>query len=219
MMNTTAASIGVRRFALLALGVWLLEEVVSSSIFVMRRTAAWLQEIPSIPVATFIFFWIVPLVVVYAYERRDARVLGLWIRPGHTARYGLYALGGLVLPAFFLGVDRSLALEFLEQITYIGLAEEVFARGYLQGRLSDWLGRWRGLLIAALLFGLGHLTSLVAQHGFRYPLQDLSMAGQTAIGGLLLGYVYSRSRSIIPAGIIHVAGNLYLGRAMGLLGG
>lgn len=218
-MNTTTGSAAACRFALVALGVWLLEEIVSSSLFVLRRTSAWLQEVPAIPAATFLFFWIVPLAVVYAYEKRDARALGLWIRPGHAARYGLYALGGLVLPAILLGVDRSLAVEFVEQLAYIGLAEEVFARGYLQGRLSDWLGRWWGLLIAALLFGLGHLTSLIAQHGFRYPLQDLSMAGQTAVGGLLLGYVYSRSRSVIPAGIIHVAGNLYLGRAMTVLGG
>jgi membrane protease YdiL (CAAX protease family) len=75
------------------------------------------------------------------------------------------------------------------------------------------------LLVAALLFGIGHLTSLVGQHGLRYPLQDLGVVAQTVIGGLLLGYVYSRSRSIIPAAIIHVAGNLYLGRVLTLFAG
>jgi hypothetical protein len=76
-MNGERAPARGRQFALVALGVWLLEEIVSSSLFVMRRDSAWLQGIPVIPAATFVFFWIVPLVLVCAYERRDARALVL----------------------------------------------------------------------------------------------------------------------------------------------
>lgn len=64
--------------------------------------------------------------------------LGLFVGRELYARYALYVVVGLVLPALVFGVDRALLLEFAEQVTYIGVAEEVFSRGYLMRRLCDW---------------------------------------------------------------------------------
>jgi hypothetical protein len=106
-----------------------------------------LQGISLIPIAGFLFSWVVPLAIVYGIEKRDVRSLGLCIRCELYARYVLYALVGLVFPAFVFGADRALLLEFVEQIAYIGVAEELFPRGYLMARLCDWLGERKGLFL------------------------------------------------------------------------
>jgi membrane protease YdiL (CAAX protease family) len=133
------------------------------------------------------------------------------------ARYALYAVVGLVLPALVFGADRALLLEFVEQVAYIGVAEEVFSRGYLMSRLCDWLGKRKGLLLSALVFGLAHVVSRLAQHGLRYPDRLAILFVQTFAGGLLLGYIYLRARSIVPGAILHTSMNAYLPRLITLL--
>jgi membrane protease YdiL (CAAX protease family) len=47
---------------------------------------------------------------------------------------------------------------------FVGFAEEIAFRGYLQNRLIATLGhRWRGVLLAALIFGVWHIPSLLTQ--------------------------------------------------------
>lgn len=169
------------------------------------------------PIATFVFFWVVPLLIVYLVEKRGASTLGLVVPRERYVRYALYAVVGLVVPAAFVGVDRGLISELVEQLVYIGLAEEVFNRGYLLRRLCDWLGDRRGLLLSSLLFSLSHIVSRLSQHGFKYPLNDLSLGFQTLMGGLVLGYMFLRAKNIVPPAIFHVSTNLYLERMIALL--
>jgi membrane protease YdiL (CAAX protease family) len=133
--------------------------------------------------------------------------------------YLLYAVAGLALPALFVDLDRGLAAEFVEQVVYIGVAEEVFSRGYLMRRLCDWLGDGKGLLLNALIFGLAHVTSRLSRHGLRYPGRLATVFLQTYAGGLLLGYIYLRAKSIVPGAIVHTAMNAYLPRLIGGMGG
>jgi membrane protease YdiL (CAAX protease family) len=150
-------------------------------------------------------------------EKRGASALGLVVPRERYVRYALYAVVGLVVPAAFFGVDRELISELVEQLIYIGLAEEIFNRGYLMRRLCDWLGDRQGLLSSSLLFGLSHILSRLSQHGFRYPLDDLSLGLQTLMGGLILGYMFLRAKNIVPPAIFHVSTNMYLDRVIGLL--
>jgi membrane protease YdiL (CAAX protease family) len=108
-------------------------------------------------------------------------------------------------------------IEFVEQVVYIGLAEEFFFRGYVAGRLINWLGSGKGILGSAAIFALAHFVSRVSQGGFRYPMRLAEVCLQTLIGGLLLGYIYWRSKNIYPGAILHIAGNLYIGRVIDLL--
>jgi membrane protease YdiL (CAAX protease family) len=101
-------------------------------------------------------------------------------------------------------------IEFVEQLAYIGLAEEVFFRGYLMSRLCAWLGDRRGLVLSAILFGLVHVVSLVAFHGLRSPLRDGLTGLGAALGGLLYGWLLLKTSSIVPGAVIHTAANLYL---------
>ena len=176
-----------------------------------------MRGIPAVPIVTAFFFWIVPLLIVYLVEKRGASYLGLVVPKERYARYALYTVVGLVVPAAFVGLDRGLVSELIEQVVYIGLAEEVFNRGYLMRRLCDWLGDRRGLLLSALLFGLSHIVSRLSQHGFKYPIADLSLGFQTLMGGLILGYMYLRAKNIAPPAIFHVSTNMYLDRVIALL--
>ncbi|PAF42610.1 CPBP family intramembrane glutamic endopeptidase [Helicobacter sp. 11S03491-1] len=46
----------------------------------------------------------------------------------------------------------------LANLFFVSLAEEALFRGYIQRRLSGWLGKSLGLWISAILFGLAHYT-------------------------------------------------------------
>ena len=117
-----------------------------------------------------------------------------------------------------LAVTFDLLGDFLAQVIWIGLAEEVFNRGYLMQRLCDWLGDRRGLVLSSLLFGLSHVASRLSQHGSEYLVRDLLVGLQTLIGGLVLGFMYLRAKNIVPPAIFHVSANLYLERIMACLG-
>jgi membrane protease YdiL (CAAX protease family) len=65
------------------------------------------------------------------------------------------ALGGLKIelhtPAWILPF-------IMANLFFVCMAEEALFRGYLQQRLSQWLGTWPALIIAALIFGAAHLA-------------------------------------------------------------
>jgi membrane protease YdiL (CAAX protease family) len=211
---------GARRWALVALVVLVLEQATGALLFIFRKGISWLQAVPAVPLWTCFTHWVVPLAMVRLVEKRGVGSLGLIVRRERRVAYALYGIIGLVLPLFFVGADRGLLVELAEQIVYIGLAEELFFRGYLLTRLCDWLGdRW-GILLSSLIFGVGHIVSRVSQHGLAYPGHDLMLGLQTFLGGLLLGWVYLRSgRSIVPVSIIHVSANMYLERIISTVSG
>ncbi|KAB5495873.1 CPBP family intramembrane metalloprotease [Serratia sp. RJAL6] len=65
------------------------------------------------------------------------------------------ALGGLKIelhaPAWILPFVMA-------NLFFVCMAEEALFRGYLQQRLSQWLGAWPALIVAALVFGAAHLA-------------------------------------------------------------
>lgn len=65
------------------------------------------------------------------------------------------ALGGLRIEPHF---PRWLGSFMLANLFFVSLAEEALFRGYLQQRLSGWLGDWPALIIASLLFGAAHFA-------------------------------------------------------------
>lgn len=207
-----------RRFALIALVVIAAEKVIIFMIFKFLSRSNWEMDV-SLTAHGLVFYWIVPLLVIYVIERRDRLSLGLVIGEGRFLRYSLYAFVGLILPGFIVGFNQELILRLVEQLLLIGLAEEVLWRGYLQNRLCDWLGVLRGLLLTSFLFGSGHLVTLFSQHGFEYLANDLIIFSQTFIGGMILGYIFIRAKSVIPGAIFHIFGNLYLFQLIGILSG
>jgi membrane protease YdiL (CAAX protease family) len=85
-----------------------------------------------------------------------------------------------------------------------GIPEELAYRGVIFSRLMPWLGRpGNSLAVSSMVFGLSHVPSYLAA--------GYSLGLAVAIGlfgllpGLLLGYVFYRTRSIWPGAIWHTS--------------
>ncbi|MEB6335845.1 CPBP family intramembrane glutamic endopeptidase [Serratia rhizosphaerae] len=85
------------------------------------------------------------------------------------------ALGGLKLESHF--PDWILPF-MMANLFFVSMAEEALFRGYLQQRLTQWLGAWPALVIAALLFGAAHFPS------------GMLMAIFATLSGLLYGLAW-----------------------------
>ena len=203
-------------FAYIAIAIYVFEELVASSVHLMAARVPLFRHALVVPLMNIVNFWVVPFAVVYIIEKRDWRSLGLYVSPDLWLRYLAYALLGFVLPACVVGVDRLLAIELLEQLTYIGLAEEVFWRGYVMNRLSDAFGNITGLLASAFLFGLAHVISYVSRFGLASACDMGIVFVQPRLGGILLGAIYLKARNIIPGAIFHMGMNAYLSRFLAL---
>ena len=165
----------------------------------------------------FVFAWMVPLLIVYLIEGRDLRSIGLVIERKNYVKYFIYSVVGLIIPAFIVGFNKALLISLVQQLVSIGVAEEVLWRGFLQARLSAWLGKYQGWVIASLLFGFGHLVSLWSHPGINPEIGDLILLGQTTAGGFILGFIFLRAKSIVPGAIFHVFGNVYLFKLIDLM--
>jgi membrane protease YdiL (CAAX protease family) len=109
-------------------------------------------------------------------------------------------------PRFKLPPD--FALLACAQLVVVALPEELFFRGYLQGRLEDaWPARRRLLgapvggawLAQAALFALGHfLVTFEPQMLTRF------------FPGLVFGWMFARTRSVLAGTIFHAACNLLM---------
>jgi membrane protease YdiL (CAAX protease family) len=86
--------------------------------------------------------------------------------------------------------ERSL---FLPVSVAAGVCEEIFYRGFLTWYLTAWMGLIPAILIAAILFGLGHV--------YMGPLQ----VPKTAFVGLVFAFVVWLSGSLWPAMLLHAA--------------
>jgi membrane protease YdiL (CAAX protease family) len=94
------------------------------------------------------------------------------------------------------------------QLIVVALPEELFFRGYLQTRLEEaWPPSWRLLgapvgaawILTAAIFGLGHfLVTFEPQMLTRF------------FPGLVFGWMYARTRSILAGTIFHAACNLFM---------
>lgn len=84
----------------------------------------------------------------------------------------------------------------LANLFFVSLAEEALFRAWLQQRLSQWLGRWPALLIAALVFGLAHAAG--------GPL----LIFFAALAGLVYGLAWQWSGRLWVATLVHFAFNL-----------
>ena len=80
-----------------------------------------------------------------------------------------------------------------------GFCEELLYRGFLMWYVTHWLPLVPGLLVVSLLFGFGH-----SYQGVRGVIT-------TMLVGVVLGLVYLVAGSLLPAMLLHAAGDLHSG--------
>jgi membrane protease YdiL (CAAX protease family) len=85
-----------------------------------------------------------------------------------------------------------------------GIPEELGYRGVIFSRLMPWLGRpGNSLAISSMVFGLSHVPSYLAAGNSLGLSLAIGLFG--LLPGLLLGYVFYRTRSIWPGAIWHTS--------------
>lgn len=159
---------------------------------------------------------LLPTLVAVAALRFRAREVGLTATPRDLLLGAVLALIGIALglgaiaarghpglmweSAPLPAVTAAIAIQSLIN----GIPEELAYRGVVFGRLMPWLGRpGNSLAISSMVFGLSHVPSyLAAGNSFGLALA-IGLFG--LLPGLLLGYVFYRTRSIWPGVIWHTA--------------
>ncbi|RNI15798.1 CPBP family intramembrane metalloprotease [Methanohalophilus sp. RSK] len=87
----------------------------------------------------------------------------------------------------------------LVMVLFVGLIEELIFRVILQTRLEQTFGIWPGLIVTSLLFGVMH-----SGYGTIYEVLVASIAG------LLIGYIFIRTRNLTLIALIHGFVNVFL---------
>jgi membrane protease YdiL (CAAX protease family) len=217
-MNTVNKTYQPEKFALFALGLFVFSETLFVILSIFLRGQPVTRVNLANAVTTIFVRWIPTLVIVYKIEKRGANSLGLLIERKKRTSYVIFVVVCLVVPAIFIGFDKPLLVEFVEQVIYIGFLEEFFYRGYLMNRFCGWLGNSKGLLISAFIFGFGHVIARIADHGFGILDRALLTGGQAFLGGLIFGLIYLKARNIWPGAILHISTNMYLSRIIEVFG-
>jgi membrane protease YdiL (CAAX protease family) len=210
-----------KRFAVVALALWLLSGI-PITIALMLKTKLMLA------LSVLFMHWGLPFIVAFKYERRGAASLGLSFKREDIGRYVLYIVAGFIaIEAIHLGerflrihlagespeawiTSRSFLEALVIQLLTVAVPEEVLYRGFLMTRLCDWLGKTKGLLWSALIFGAVHSFSRLSWQGGDYAVSAALIGCGTFLGGLIFGFQYLKTRSIIPSAVTHILLNLAL---------
>ena len=94
---------------------------------------------------------------------------------------------------------KYLMRDLAYMVLFVGLGEELLFRGLVQRDMTNLLGWKWGLLGASLMFGVMHLT-----------WRSIPELGFTFLAGVLLGYLYYRTRSLTSPIVAHGIGNTVL---------
>lgn len=167
--------------------------------------------------------WKVALLIVVpavflTWRRRRRGISIRIVRPGHRVPVWLWALGPAVLyvgatqfgplaPTVPSGWPDPVTLAIVATVTAVtaGFGEELFYRYWLQSRLEALTGRWAGILLASVIFGLMHLGSHGA--GLGLDLVITTVIASQGVFGVVAGYLWSRYRRLWVCVLVHVAHN------------
>lgn len=157
-------------------------------------------------------------VLYVARGERNARLADLGIR--HPIWYAVMVgtLGFLILQTLLDGIDTymlrnvrpwpmqpalqailhtksslTLGIAAFVAVVITPIAEELFFRGMLQPALQKWVGARYAIVLSAAFFALMHM--------------DIYVIPIMLVMGVVLGYVYYRTRSIIAPVLVHMAHN------------
>lgn len=172
------------------------------------------------PAENFIIWKVVLLILLPAlYLRRRSHSSSIKIiRPSPDYPLWVLALVPVILyvtatqvgplaPAAPTGWPDLLTLAIASIITALtaGVGEELFYRYWLQSRLEAVAGRWFGILLVSLVYGLMHLGTHGA--GLSLDVGVTTVIASQGVFGLLLGYLWSRYRIIWICIVLHIMNN------------
>lgn len=146
-------------------------------------------------------------IATWLYER-VLTGLDLGGDPFYSLGAALEALAGAAARKFGITADAALMLYALFILFWAPVGEELFYRGYMQGILRQSRSFKVSALVSAAFFGIRHATHLF----FLWPNVPLVAAGSWVLSafvfGLLMSYLYEKTRSLYPLMVVHAGVNL-----------
>ncbi|ADL07447.1 Abortive infection protein [Thermosediminibacter oceani DSM 16646] len=149
----------------------------------------------------------IPIILIYLLMGYKLREMG-FNRGYWKLTFVLMALSVLlgIYEGFKISDYKLLIAVYLIHIFINGLPEELFYRGFLLPRLEVILkNSLNALVISSIIFSASHVPSMVIQYNYSlwHALLDVFSFEQPT--GLIWGYLYLRTRSVIPGMLWHAS--------------
>jgi membrane protease YdiL (CAAX protease family) len=160
--------------------------------------------IPSYVYHVFILFFPLALIIFHGESSRTLGLIwGKW-------KLGIPAALAVIVISFLVWwfLNSRFTVPRIDQILFSTIiwgptAEEFLFRGYLQPKLEARTGKWGGLVIASLLFGIAHLPKIFLRQAATPPLVP-----EAFILGFAFGLIRDRTGSLYYGMLCHMAYNL-----------
>ena len=193
---------------------WPCPDMVFLSVSMVAVTQRWEIKTNAI-IIVYELIYLLPVIVVLWLKKADWRVLklkrfsveNLMVGCGLLfAAYLVIVVHNLALMLFdiapqseymaeIFGLDINLWVLGFSVVVVAPISEEIFFRSFIYAGLVDKAGWKKAAIISALIFGAAHM--------------QLVAFIPTFLMGLVLAYVYQRSKSVIPSIILHFAVNAF----------
>jgi membrane protease YdiL (CAAX protease family) len=164
--------------------------------------------------AYLLFLLLAPLILEWLVRRRSLAAIG--VRLPEDGR-SLWPVAVIVLLLVLVRLGQPLLSGAGVHYTWHGLLanvllfpylEEKMFRGVIRARLQATLGAPGSWLVCGLLFGLFHLYALYLVPGRSVGPADWASLAYLTTFAFLLGVIATRTHSILPSFLIHLANNL-----------
>lgn len=120
---------------------------------------------------------------------------------------GLQLIGGILLH-LMLGIEFSyLNVYFVSGVIIGPFAEETSFRGLIQTRSEAGLGTVKSWVLSGLLFGFYHYWAHYLITGATLTIPSLTQLIAITLFGMLVGVIFSKTRSLLPPFLLHAANN------------
>ena len=196
-------------YTLVFLGIQLLTSTLAMTVLQATGHAEWVKS-PYTNIAAMTFSSLLTLAVFLRFKWAEASRSYLLSRPLLAILWSALAGIGVVLPSMYIQelmpeLPNLIEEDMISIISTPGgyfvicllapLVEELVMRGAVLRSLLQWMPekRWGMIALSALLFAIIHMNPAQMPHAF--------------VMGLLLGWMYVRTDSIVPGVAFHWANN------------
>jgi membrane protease YdiL (CAAX protease family) len=164
----------------------------------------------------FLLGLLAPMAIEWGIRRRSLSAIGFRMPTDRETLilvailFIFYLVVRVVLPPI-LGQPLNFNFQdFIANTVIYAFLEEVIFRGMIQTRFEAALGRVRAWVLSGLFFGFYHYYVHFLVVGKSLEVTGvLELVFLTAFG-MLLGLIYSRTKSLLPSYLIHAINNLSL---------
>jgi len=160
---------------------------------------------------------ITPLIIITLLRKESLYSLGITKKNVYTSvligfiSYIIYFAFMFIMKQYRFPFPTNSVFSLLSLVNFslVAFAEEILIRGYLQTRLTEWLGNQIGLILTAFIFSFSHLIPMILSGNMNLSHAIISCISLFPIG-LFLGYLFSKCKNIVPSTIFHTLYSFFM---------